>query len=268
MPRRAPSAATRSLRFLPGGGGSLWGMKSEASFVRTLLDALSRLLGTGPAQGAGTTPGRATTPAAGSRPAPKSPSKNPAKSSSKAPAKGRGTPAATGSGTSRPATSPAASATPARSNRAAGAKPAPGPKPAPAGAHGTASWEEGGYPGDFTGSVRARYAPSPDGRPDPGEIVWAWVPYEEDHTQGKDRPVLLVGHDGDYLLALMLTSKDRNNGIRRDEDYLDVGTGPWDRQGRPSEVKLDRVVRLLPGAVRREGAVLDRARFEEVAKRL
>ena len=98
--------------------------------------------------------------------------------------------------------------------------------------------------------------------------MWAWVPYEEDHAQGKDRPVLLVGRDGDYLLALMLTSKDHNNAARRDEDYLDVGTGPWDRQGRPSEVKLDRVVRLLPGAVRREGAVLDRARFEAVAKRL
>ena len=32
-----------------------------------------------------------------------------------------------------------------------------------------------------------------DGEPDPGEVVWAWVPYEDDPAQGKDRPVLVVG---------------------------------------------------------------------------
>ncbi|HOA02746.1 MAG TPA: type II toxin-antitoxin system PemK/MazF family toxin, partial [Dermatophilaceae bacterium] len=47
-----------------------------------------------------------------------------------------------------------------------------------------------GYPGDFTGIPDLRWAPRHDGRPDPGEVVWTWVPFEEDHTQGKDRPVL------------------------------------------------------------------------------
>ena len=37
------------------------------------------------------------------------------------------------------------------------------------------------------------YAPEPDGQPDPGEVVWGWVPFEDDPSQGKDRPVLLVG---------------------------------------------------------------------------
>ena len=37
-----------------------------------------------------------------------------------------------------------------------------------------------------------RYAPEIDGEPDPGEVVWAWVPYEDDPSQGKDRPVLLL----------------------------------------------------------------------------
>ena len=40
------------------------------------------------------------------------------------------------------------------------------------------------------------YSPTADGKPDPGEIVWTWVPYEEDYSQGKDRPVLLIGRDG------------------------------------------------------------------------
>jgi PemK-like, MazF-like toxin of type II toxin-antitoxin system len=46
---------------------------------------------------------------------------------------------------------------------------------------------------------------------DPGEIVWTWVPFEEDHRQGKDRPVLVIGHDGPWLLALPLTSKDHRS---------------------------------------------------------
>ncbi len=28
------------------------------------------------------------------------------------------------------------------------------------------------YPGDFTGRLVPAYDPKPDGRPDPGEIVW------------------------------------------------------------------------------------------------
>lgn len=124
----------------------------------------------------------------------------------------------------------------------------------------------GGYPGDFQGTVRPEYAPDLDGRPDPGEIVWSWVPFEEDHTQGKDRPLLVVGRDGPWLLGLMLSSRDHDTRPGRPgEDWLDLGVGPWDAQGRPSEVRLDRVVRLAPDAVRREGAVLDRARFDEVA---
>ena len=122
------------------------------------------------------------------------------------------------------------------------------------------------YPGDYRGKVTPRYAPSPDGSPDPGEVVWAWVPYEDDYSQGKDRPVLLIGRNGERLLALMMTTRDRNNGREADPDYVDVGTGSWDSQGRPSEVKVDRVLQLDPASVRRQGAVLSPAAFERVRK--
>ncbi len=121
------------------------------------------------------------------------------------------------------------------------------------------------YPGDFRGSAGIRYAPQPGGSPDPGEIVWAWVPYEEDHSQGKDRPVLLVGRNGQYLLAVMLTSKDHDLDGNRSGDYVDIGTGAWDRQQRPSEANLGRILQLSPAGIRREGAVLDRKRFDQVA---
>lgn len=124
------------------------------------------------------------------------------------------------------------------------------------------------YPGDWTGPVRPVYRPLSDGEADPGEIVWTWVPFEEDHRRGKDRPVLVVDRAGDHLLCLMLTSRDRNNGLVEDPDHVDVGAGPWDPRGRPSEVRLDRVVQVLPADVRREGAVLPEHLFDRVAGRL
>ncbi|HEY3647051.1 MAG TPA: hypothetical protein VGL33_03705, partial [Streptosporangiaceae bacterium] len=42
------------------------------------------------------------------------------------------------------------------------------------------------------GPVRMSYSPQTDGAPDPGEVVWTWVPFEENDGRGKDRPVLVV----------------------------------------------------------------------------
>ena len=146
---------------------------------------------------------------------------------------------------------------------------APSPRPARPPRPPREAPEPTGYPGDFRGRVEPLYRPDPDGDPDPGEIVWTWVPYEEDHTQGKDRPVLVVGHDGPWLLCLILSSRDHDTApSRREEEWFDLGAGEWDSRNRPSEVRLDRVVRIDPQEVRREGAVLDRVRFDAVAARL
>ena len=122
---------------------------------------------------------------------------------------------------------------------------------------------------EFTGPVRLEYAPVDDEHPDPGEIVWAWVPFEEGDGRGKDRPVLVVGRDGDGLLALMMSSKDHDldaaDEARHGRHWVDIGTGSWDRQGRPSEVRVDRVLRIDPADVRREGATLTEDRFDAVA---
>jgi hypothetical protein len=112
------------------------------------------------------------------------------------------------------------------------------------------------------------YRPRADGHPDPGEVVWAWVPYDEADGRGKDRPVLVIGRRGAQLLALMLTSKDHDRDAddeaRHGRSWTDIGSGAWDSRGRPSEVRLDRLLVLDPTAVRREGAALDRARFDRV----
>jgi hypothetical protein len=112
---------------------------------------------------------------------------------------------------------------------------------------------------------RVVYAPDLDGQADPGEIVWTWVTYEEDPTRGKDRPVLVVGRDRSTLLGLMLSSQDRHG---TDREWIAIGTGSWDHEGRASWVRLDRVLDVPEEGIRREGAVLDRERFDLVARRL
>jgi hypothetical protein len=115
------------------------------------------------------------------------------------------------------------------------------------------------------GPVRMSYSPQTDGAPDPGEVVWTWVPYEENDGRGKDRPVLVVAVEppGTYL-AVQLTSKDHDG----QGDFVSVGAGGWDGEHRPSWVNLDRVIRVHEGGMRREAAALPREPFERVTGRL
>lgn len=107
--------------------------------------------------------------------------------------------------------------------------------------------------------VTIEYSPDPDGDADPGEVVWTWVPYEDDPSQGKDRPVVIIGRAGADLAGVPLTSKDHHRA-----DAIAVGTGGWDRSGRPSFAKVDQLLTVDPKAVRREGSALSRAHFDDV----
>ena len=111
--------------------------------------------------------------------------------------------------------------------------------------------------------VRISYEPRADGDPDPGEVVWTWVAYEDDPAQGKDRPVVVIGRDGALVAAVALTSKRGRRG-----DTVEVGRGQWDAGGRTSYAKLDRILSVDPAAMRREGAILDRERFDRLVAAL
>lgn len=112
---------------------------------------------------------------------------------------------------------------------------------------------------------RIEFAPELDGQADPGEIVWTWVEFEENDGRGKDRPVLVVGRDGRTLLGLMLSSQEKR---ATDPNWIGIGSGSWDRDGKPSYVRLDRVLDVPEYGIRREGAIADRDDFEAVAARL
>ena len=111
------------------------------------------------------------------------------------------------------------------------------------------------------GVVTVEYSPREDGDPDPGEVVWAWVPFEDDHTQGKDRPVVIIGRRGSHLVGVPLTTK-RNER----EAQVNMGTGGWDPKRRTSYARVWRMLDVAPESARREGSVLDVPRFEALVR--
>lgn len=113
--------------------------------------------------------------------------------------------------------------------------------------------------------LRIGYAPDRDGAPDAGEIIWTWVPYEENDGRGKDRPVLVIGRESaDRVYAVRMTSKAHAG----DRDYLSIGSGDWDSQGRESWVDIEQLYSVHESGLRREAAVLDRSRYGRVASAL
>ena len=113
--------------------------------------------------------------------------------------------------------------------------------------------------------LRISYAPRTDGDPDAGEVVWTWVPYEENDGRGKDRPVLVIGRAGaERVYVVRLTSKSHDG----DRDYLSIGPGPWDSRGRPSWVDIEQVYTVHADGMRREASALDLDTFVRVAAAL
>lgn len=122
---------------------------------------------------------------------------------------------------------------------------------------------------DYAGCPQMSFGRQCPGGYRSGQVVWAWVAYEEDAGQGKDRPVLLVGADANWLLGLPATSQDHDRDAdqerRAGRYWVDIGRGDWDARRRPSEVRADRIVRVDPVRVRRAAGRVGPEVFAEVA---
>lgn len=105
-------------------------------------------------------------------------------------------------------------------------------------------------------ALKPSYEPKLDGEPDPGEVVWTWVPFVENDGRGKDRPVLLIARLGDGAWAGCYLSTKEHRG------FVSVGSGPWDSKGRESFLSPERVLRVTEQGMRRESSGVDRASFE------
>lgn len=116
--------------------------------------------------------------------------------------------------------------------------------------------------------AHASYQPIMDGDADPGEVVWTWVPYQEDASVGKDRPAVVIGAQGEGVYLLQLTSKDHSRDAAEEAAagryWFDIGSGAWDPKGRPSEVRLDRALWVKATDVRREGSILPEVTWRRI----
>ena len=120
--------------------------------------------------------------------------------------------------------------------------------------------------------AHASYQPIMDGDADPGEVVWTWVPYQEDASVGKDRPAVVIGAQGEGVYLLQLTSKDHTREAAQEAAagryWFDIGTGAWDSKGRLSEVRLDRALWVKATDVRREGSILPEVTWRRIVDAL
>ena len=143
-----------------------------------------------------------------------------------------------------------------------------GPRPTPAASPDRGDRHSPGRSGRYAtteasrvAKVQLSYNPNSNGDPDPGEIVWTWVPYEENDGRGKDRPVLVVAREpAGTLLAVQLSSQHHDG----DPAWVPVGTGDWDGEHRPSWADTSRVLRVHAEGMRREASALSRASFDVV----
>ena len=145
----------------------------------------------------------------------------------------------TPSGTSESRPSGSARTTQARAPKSSAAKPSP-TRPrshdsgAAADATGPSARGVSVYDVSTLGLPDFAYSPDPDGEADPGEVVWAWVPFEEDPAQGKDRPVLVLARHETRLVVAQMTSKDHDRDAAQEARWgrfwHDVGT--WWRRPR------------------------------------
>ena len=120
--------------------------------------------------------------------------------------------------------------------------------------------------------ANASYTPIMDGDADPGEVVWTWVPYQEDTSVGKDRPAVVIGAQGEGVYILQLTSKDHTRDAAQEAAagryWFNIGSGEWDSKGRPSEVRLDRALWVKATDVRREGSILPKSTWQLIVDAL
>ncbi|MEV6178988.1 type II toxin-antitoxin system PemK/MazF family toxin [Streptomyces sp. NPDC052015] len=98
------------------------------------------------------------------------------------------------------------------------------------------------------------------GRPQPAEIWWASVPYE-DGPGAKDRPCLVLVVRGDRVTVAKITSRyrDERSGV------IPLPPGAvGDAQGRPSFLETDELRQVPVGEFRRRVGVVDPVLWDQV----
>ena len=109
------------------------------------------------------------------------------------------------------------------------------------------------------------FAPDLDGQADSGEVVWVWAPADGPNKPPQERAVLVIGRTRTTVLCLLISPNPQH---ANEDNWLDIGSGEWDEQGRPCWVRMDRVLEIPEEQVRRMGTLFPERRFGRIANRL
>ncbi|MER6329473.1 type II toxin-antitoxin system PemK/MazF family toxin [Streptomyces sp. NPDC014983] len=125
-------------------------------------------------------------------------------------------------------------------------------------------WGRGRRPGGRRlrppGRAGTRQTRARGGRPSPGDIWWANVPYE-DRAEMKDRPCLVLAVRGDRATVAKITTKyhDERAGV------IPLPPGAvGDARGRPSFLRTDELREVPVGDFHRRVGVVDPVLWDQV----
>lgn len=78
------------------------------------------------------------------------------------------------------------------------------------------------------------------------DLYWADVPYEEDSTQSKERPVVIIKDIGVILIVMRVTTHEA-----RDGNPFDYPLSDWKSAGlnSPSVVRISKLAQLKPDKI-------------------
>ncbi|MEV0244151.1 type II toxin-antitoxin system PemK/MazF family toxin [Streptomyces sp. NPDC050674] len=120
-------------------------------------------------------------------------------------------------------------------------------------------WGRGRRPSARRGHTAAPVL-TPEGRPQPAEIWWADVPYE-DEARTKDRPCLVLAVRGERATVVKITTRYRDE--RAGVIPLPPGS-VGDTQGRASFLETDELREVPVWGFRRRVGVVDPALWDQV----
>lgn len=109
------------------------------------------------------------------------------------------------------------------------------------------------------------FTPDMDGQVDSGEVVWVCTPGETAHCAPQERAILVIARTRTEVIGLLISPNPQHT---TEDNWLEIGTGEWDEDGRECWIRMDRVIEVPETQIRRQGTLFPPRRFERIANQL
>ncbi len=104
------------------------------------------------------------------------------------------------------------------------------------------------------------YAPDMDGQADPGEVVWLDIRARRGGGVQR-RAVLIIGRNHHTLLTLLISANPEHE---EHDNWIRIGSGPWDGAGHDSWVRMDKILEVPESQITRRGVAMPERRYDRI----